>query len=67
MLSELCDEIITQGGYDVRADQVATGLVATHAGLWLDLLLSPAEMNLEQAQEISLSYLHGVFPGHFSV
>jgi len=35
--------------------------------LWLDLLLSPTEMNLEQAQEISLSYLQGVFPEHFSV
>ena len=66
VLSGLCDEIIRQGGYDTRAHQVATGLVATHQGLWLDLLLSPAEMNLEQAQEISLSYLQGAFPGHFS-
>ena len=33
---------------------------------WLDLLLSPSEMNPEQAKEISLSYLKGVFSSHFS-
>jgi len=67
VLSGLCNEIIRQGGYDTSAHHVATGLVAMHAGLWLDLLLSPAEMSLDQAQEISLSYLRGVFPGHFPV
>jgi TetR/AcrR family transcriptional repressor of bet genes len=65
-LTELCEEIIGQGGYDANAQNIATGLVAMHAGLWLDLLLSPAEMNLEQAREISLSYLRSVFPGHIS-
>ncbi len=66
VLTGLCEEIIRQGGYDTDATHIATGLVAMHVGLWLDLLLSPAEMNCEQAQEISLSYLRGVFPGHFS-
>lgn len=66
VLTGLCEEIIKQGGYDSSAQHIATGLVAMHVGLWLDLLLSPAEMNLEQAHEISLSYLRGVFPGHFS-
>ena len=67
VLTGLCEEIIDQGGYDAHAQHIAIGLVAMHAGLWLDLLLSPTEMNLEQAQEISLSYLQGVFPEHFSV
>ena len=67
VLTGLCEEIIDQGGYDAHAQHIAIGLVAIHAGLWLDLLLSPTEMNLEQAQEISLSYLQGVFPEHFSV
>jgi AcrR family transcriptional regulator len=66
VLIALCEEIISQGGYDASAQHIATGLVAMHAGLWLDLLLSPAEMSLEQAREISLSYLRGVFPGYFS-
>jgi len=66
VLTGLFEEIIKQGGYDANAQHIATGLVAMHAGLWLDLLLSPAEMSLEQAQEMSLSYLQGVFPGHFA-
>ena len=67
VLAGLCEEITRQGGYDVSAEHIATGLVAMHAGLWLDLLLSPAEMTPEQGREISLSYLSGVFPAHFSV
>ena len=66
-LTGLCEEVIRQGGFEAHAGHIATGLVAMHAGLWLDLLLSPAEMNLELARGISLSYLQGVFPGHFSV
>lgn len=66
VLTGMCEEIISQGGYEASAWHIATGLVAMHAGLWLDLLLSPAEMNLEKAREISLSYLQGVFPGHFA-
>jgi len=66
VLTALCEEIIRKGGYDTRAQDIAVGLVAMHAGLWLDLLLSPAEMKPEHARLISLSYLRGVFPGHFS-
>ena len=66
VLTEICEAIIKQGGYETSAQHIATGLVAMHEGLWLDLLLNPTEMRLEQAQEISLSYLRGVFPSHFS-
>jgi TetR/AcrR family transcriptional repressor of bet genes len=66
VLTGLCENIIGQGGYDSHAEHIATGLVAMHAGLWLDLLLSPVRMTPERGREISLSYLSGVFPGHFS-
>ena len=66
VLTDLCVEVIGQGSYKVRADHVATGLLAMNGGLWLDMLLSPAEMSAQQAKEISLSYLWGVFPGHVS-
>lgn len=66
VLTGLCEAITRQGGYKTGAEHIATGLVAMHVGLWLDLLLSPAEMTLERGREISLSYLHGVFPEHFS-
>jgi len=63
MLTGICEEIVRQGDYDADAQNIAVGLVAMHAGLWLDLLLSPSEMDLEQARNISMSYLRGVFPG----
>jgi TetR/AcrR family transcriptional repressor of bet genes len=65
LLTGLCEDIIKQGDYRVQAHHVATGLLAMNGGLWLDILLSPAEMSAEQAREISLSYLRGVFPRHF--
>lgn len=67
LLTGYCEDIIKQGGYKVQAQHVATGLVAMNGGLWLDMLISPTEMPAEQAREISLSYLRGVFPGHFPV
>lgn len=66
VLTGLCEEIIREGEYVLNASNVATGLMALSVGLWLDLLLSPSEMNPEQAKEISLSYLKGVFSSHFS-
>jgi len=65
-LTGLCEEIIRQGGYRVKAQHVATGLLALNGGLWLDMLISPSEMPAYQAREISLSYLRGVFPRHFT-
>lgn len=65
LLTGLCEDIIKQGGYKVQAKHVAIGLLALNSGLWLDMLISPAEMSAEQAREISLSYLRGVFPEHF--
>ena len=66
ILTGLCEEIVREGGYMVSAPHVATGLMGLSVGLWLDLLLSPTEMTPEQAEEVSLSYLKGVFPDHFS-
>ena len=67
LMTRLCEEIIFEGGYEACAGHVATGLLAMNEGLWLDLLLTPAEMTPGQALNISLSYLSGIFPGHFSV
>ena len=66
VLTGLCEEIIKEGGYMIRAQHVATGLMALSVGLWLDLLLSPTELSRDQAEEISLSYLKGIFSTHFS-
>lgn len=65
LLTGLCEELIKQGNFKVQAQHVAIGLLAMNSGLWLDMLISPTEMPAERAREISLSYLRGVFPGHF--
>ena len=65
LLTLLCEDIIKQGKYKVQAAQIAAGLVAVNVGLWLDMLISPAEMTAERARETSLAYLRGVFPVHF--
>lgn len=65
LLVLLCEDIIKHGKYKVQARQVADGLLAMNVGLWLDILISPTEMSAEQAEETSLAYLQGVFPGHF--
>ena len=53
------------GGYPSHAESVAYGLSAMSEGLWLDLLLNPAEIDPQRAFKISMSYLHDVFPAHF--
>ena len=65
LLTELCEDLIRQSNTKIQAQRVATGLLAMNSGLWLDMLISPSEMPVEKAREISLSYLCGVFPGHF--
>ncbi len=65
LLTELCEDLIRQSNTKIQAQRVAIGLLAMNSGLWLDMLISPSEMPAEQAREISLSYLRGVFPGHF--
>jgi TetR/AcrR family transcriptional repressor of bet genes len=65
LLTELCEDLIKQSNTKIQAQRVAIGLLAMNSGLWLDMLISPSEMPAEQAREISLSYLRGVFPGHF--
>jgi AcrR family transcriptional regulator len=64
-LGRYCEEIIRQGNYSSRADYVAFALSAITEGLWLNMLLNPHELSPDQAYEICMAYLHGVFPGHF--
>ncbi|MDX1460774.1 MAG: transcriptional regulator BetI [Xanthomonadales bacterium] len=66
-MTRLCAELIGQGGYrGRRAAAVADGLLAMTEGLWLDLLMSPDQMNPETAHQICLDHLGYVFPDHFA-
>lgn len=65
-LTELAAELIAEGGYvEFDAATVAKGLSAMAEGFWLDGLVSPREMNRDEARKISDSYLSCLFPRHF--
>ena len=67
MVSDLCQEIIDEGHYDVTARAIANGMSAIVNGLWLDLLLTPEDMDRDAARDICLSYLGQAFPHHMPV
>jgi TetR/AcrR family transcriptional repressor of bet genes len=64
-VARLCQEIIDAGGYEhVRALDTANGLSAMVNGLWLDLLMTPEDMDRDKAKNICLGYLAQTFPSH---
>jgi TetR/AcrR family transcriptional regulator, transcriptional repressor of bet genes len=66
IVANLCDELIAEGKYkDIRSLSFATGLAALANGLWLDLLMSPNDIDRKEARDISFDYLAVYFPDHF--
>jgi AcrR family transcriptional regulator len=63
---ELCQRIITEGGYGIDARTVAVGLNAMIDGLWFDCLMEPKAFNRNDAKRVCRSYLAAVFPSHFA-
>jgi TetR/AcrR family transcriptional repressor of bet genes len=63
---ELCNRIITEGGYGIDARTVAVGLNAMIDGLWFDCLMEPKVFNRNDAKRVCRSYLAAVFPAHFA-
>jgi lambda repressor-like predicted transcriptional regulator len=63
---ELCNRIITEGGYGIDGRTVATGLNAMIDGLWFDCLMEPKVFNRGDAKRVCRSYLAAVFPSHFA-
>jgi TetR/AcrR family transcriptional repressor of bet genes len=67
IITDLCQEIIEVGGYTgINAVTVASGLSALVNGLWLDLLMTPEDMPVENALKISFFFLSHAFPNHFT-
>ncbi len=63
---ELCNRIITEGGYGIDGRTVAIGLNAMIDGLWFDCLMEPKAFNRNDAKRVCRSYLAAVFPSHFA-
>jgi TetR/AcrR family transcriptional repressor of bet genes len=64
---DLCQALIEDGDYPhVDADLVATGYTALCDGLWLDILVTPQDMDGGRALRISRNYFTSFFPQHFN-
>lgn len=48
-----------------RAELIATGYTALADGLWLDILVTPEEMDRAMARDICRNYMASFFPDHF--
>ena len=57
----LCDD--AESRHDPQV--LATTLDALIDGLWLDILLTPKEVDRNQARNLVMNYLHSVLPGYF--
>ena len=67
VVAGFCSELIEDGGYQgVNADTVAVALASMTNGLWLLCLISPQTWDRDEAKEVIMSYLRGVFPKHFA-
>jgi AcrR family transcriptional regulator len=67
VVTELVATIITEGHYGpLDPEIIASGLAAMTEGVWLDMLVTPREMNREKARKIARTYLACLFPRHFS-
>jgi TetR/AcrR family transcriptional repressor of bet genes len=65
---ELCRTIIEEGGYaNLDPEHVNEGLSAMGDGLWLDILVSPNDSNVEQSRKTLSTYLRVLFPKHFPI
>ncbi len=62
-VKQLCRELGCRS--KKRAELIATGYTALADGLWLDILVTPEEMDRALAREVSLNYMASFFPEHF--
>lgn len=62
-----CAGLVAEGGYAVPDPERLSHLIESTAdGLWLDLLLYPEEMDLDNARNQMRTLLHHLFPRHFA-
>jgi TetR/AcrR family transcriptional repressor of bet genes len=62
-MQHLCEKL---GGKTAKQAQlIATGYTALADGLWLDMLVTPKDMNRDMAAAICLNYMASFFPRHF--
>jgi len=63
--TELCRQIVAEGGYATEAEEVALGLEGLYDGLWLNILVFPSAFSHSSCRAVTLNYLADKFPRHF--
>ena len=67
VVEQLCEELAKESNNtEIHPKAFAIGLAALINGLWLDLLMTPNEINRKEACNICFDYLAIVFPDHFN-
>ena len=67
IVAKICEQLIIEGEYEnIQPRRFAIGLAALINGLWLDLLMTPKEIDRQEAHDICWEYLVSSFPKHFS-
>ncbi len=67
-MDECCARLVAQSGDPVLDPERVSHLIESAAdGLWLDMLLYPDEMDVDNAREQMRTLLHHFFPRHFDM
>ena len=64
-MQRLCEQLGCRS--KKRAALIATGYTALADGLWLDMLVTPDDMDREMGRRICLNYIASFFPDHFEL
>ena len=64
-VKSLCNALIKDGGYAIKADIAALGITFLLEGLWLDWALDPERYRAKIGRDVCLMHLAAIFPKHF--
>jgi TetR/AcrR family transcriptional repressor of bet genes len=62
-MQRLCEQLGCKSKQ--QAELIATGYTALADGLWLDILVTPEDMDRDMARSICINYMASFFPDHF--
>jgi len=65
VITDLCSQLIAEGGYPVDADKIAMAIGALMEGLWLRLMMGGEAPTRDSARETAEALLQVSFPKHY--
>lgn len=65
-ITDLCRELIVDGGYDMDPVHISTSIDGMTEGLWLNILVEPDWLTRKSAHAAAAANLAAIFPRHFT-